>query len=218
MLATLYRDDDIACLDKPSGLLVHRGWGNDESVLMDHAREITGCYVYPLHRLDRGASGVVVFALNKPAAQTMGRAFAGRTVHKTYLALVRGNPAAQIAIDHPLAARPGAERKPALTHIEKLEQLGRYAWVRARPETGRLHQIRRHLKHIACPLIGDVNYGKGEHNRYFREQFSLHRLALHAQQLAFAHPRTGQPIVVGSPVPAEIQHALSALRALVGPV
>jgi tRNA pseudouridine65 synthase len=187
----LHLDERVALVDKPSGIVVHRGWADDDGGLLIAVRDRVGRHVWPAHRLDRGASGVVAFALDEEAAATLGRAFAEGQVEKRYLALVRGHPPAELVIDHPVPTRPDGPRAPAVTAIRTLGVWERYALVEAVPRTGRLHQIRRHLKHIACPLIGDVNYGKGEHNRLFRERFGLHRLALHALSLRVPHPTTG---------------------------
>jgi tRNA pseudouridine65 synthase len=209
----LYQDDHLVVVDKPSGLLTHRGWARDEEVLMTVVRDALGRWVYPVHRLDRGASGALILALDPEVARLLGQAFAARTVVKRYLALVRGRPPLEGLIDHPLARRAGGERLPARTAFRRLEQLGRYALVEASPHTGRLHQIRRHLKHIACPLIGDVNYGKGEHNRLFRDRYGLHRLALHAAALGLAHPVTGESLAVQAPFPEDLAVPIERLRA-----
>jgi tRNA pseudouridine65 synthase len=100
---------------------------------------------------------------------------------------------------------------PAVTEVTTLARAGRYALVEARPRTGRLHQIRRHLKHVSCPLIGDVKYGKGEHNRLFRDKYGLHRLALHAWSLTLPHPRTGATVRAIAPLPADFMGALAGL-------
>lgn len=213
MSGLLYRDDHVAVADKPSGLLVHRGWGNDRDVLMMRVRDELGCWVYPVHRIDRGASGAVLFALSSDTARILGGAFERAEVHKRYIALVRGIPEESGVIDHDIPRRPNGPRVPAVTDYRRLEVFGRYALVEARPRTGRLHQIRRHLKHISCPLIGDVRYGKGEHNRLFRDKYNLHRLALHAMELRFPHPVTGEEIAVESPLPDDLRVPLEQLRA-----
>jgi tRNA pseudouridine65 synthase len=173
--------------------------------------------VYPVHRLDRGTSGVLVFALSSALASRFSELFASGAVEKTYLALVRGVPPEQGTIDHPLL--PGEDRDEprveARTAYLRREVLGRYSLVEARPETGRLHQIRRHLKHISCPIIGDVNYGKGEHNRFFREHFDLHRMFLHALRIRFPHPVTGVSVEVDAPMPPELAATLERLRSSV---
>jgi tRNA pseudouridine65 synthase len=188
----VFRDASFVVVDKPSGVIVHRGLANDAEDLMRAVRDRVGARVYPVHRLDRGTSGAVVMALSAGAASAFGKAFEEGRVEKRYLALTRGHPS-DGDIDHPVPNREDGPRVPALTRVRCLGVAGRYALVEAVPVTGRLHQIRRHLKHVSCPIIGDVKYGKGEHNRHFRERYGLHRLALHATELAFDHPATGAP-------------------------
>jgi len=198
IIPILYADDQLVIVDKPSGVVVHRGWADDDGGVLVALRRQLGRKLWPLHRLDRGASGALAFALDAGSAAALGRAFAAGQVDKRYLALVRGHPPESVHIDHPLPAGEdaGSERVGAVTDVRRLGTWERYALVEAIPRSGRLHQIRRHLKHIACPLIGDVNYGKGEHNRLFRERFGLHRLALHALALTLPHPRTGEALTV----------------------
>jgi tRNA pseudouridine65 synthase len=212
IIEILYRDADVVAVNKPSGLAVHRGWADDDEFAMTLVRDQLGQWVYPVHRLDRGASGVLLFGLSSEAARELCQRFEKHEVEKRYLALVRGAPPEALVIDHPLKPDNSDVPQPAVTDVRRLAQHGRYAWVEARPRTGRLHQIRRHLKHIACPLIGDVRYGKGEHNRLFRERYSLHRLALHAAELRLVGP-SAQPLHVQAPVPPELERALQLLRA-----
>ena len=208
----LHQDEHVVAVDKPAGWLVHRGWARDGEILMLRVRDAIGARVYPVHRIDRGASGVVVFALSSEGARALCQAFESGAVAKRYLALVRGNPPETGVIDHPIVNREGGERVAAVTEIDRLGVAGRYAVVEARPRTGRLHQIRRHLKHISCPLIGDVRYGKGEHNRLFRERYNLHRLALHALEITFPHPATGAPTTVAAPLAADLAATFAALE------
>jgi tRNA pseudouridine65 synthase len=214
-LEILFRDADLAVVNKPSGVVVHRGWADDDDDLMRALRDELGTLVHPIHRLDRGASGAVLFALHRDAARALGALFSGDEaadlIEKRYLALVRGNPPAQGVIDHPIPRQPDGPRVPARTEFRRLGTFERYALVEATPRTGRLHQIRRHLKHIACPLIGDVNYGKGEHNRLFRERYGLHRLALHAHVLRFPHPATGATLLIHAPLRGELAACLEAI-------
>jgi tRNA pseudouridine65 synthase len=133
---------------------------------------------------------------------------------KRYLALTRGHPPEQGLIDHPIPRAPGEERVPAQTEFARIGTFERYALVVALPKTGRLHQIRRHLKHLSCPLIGDVRYGKGEHNRLFRERYALDRLALHAAALRFVHPWTGQRLTVRAPLCSRFAECLALLSLL----
>ena len=208
----LYRDDRLVVVDKPAGLVVHPGWAQDEGGVLRRLREHLGQRVWPVHRLDRGASGALLFALDAEAAGLLGRAFAEGQVEKRYLALVRGHPPEDTIIDHPLPAKEGGPRVNAVTAVRRLGVWQRYALVEASPRTGRLHQIRRHLKHIACPIIGDVNYGKGEHNRFFRERFGLFRLALHAHVLSFWHPLAQKRLTVSAPPGGPLLECLLAME------
>jgi tRNA pseudouridine65 synthase len=187
----IHCDSSFVVVDKPSGVVVHRGFANDADDLMRTVRDAIGTRVYPVHRLDRGTSGVIVMATTPESARTLCKAFEEGRVEKRYLAITRGHPS-DGEIHHAIPRAEDGPRVEAVTRVRVLGTAGRYALVEAVPLTGRMHQIRRHLKHVSCPIIGDVKYGKGEHNRYFRETYGLHRLALHAAELGFAHPLTGE--------------------------
>jgi tRNA pseudouridine65 synthase len=133
---------------------------------------------------------------------------------KLYLALVRGITPECGVIDHALAKSKEHEKREARSAFQRLGVFERYSLVRVRPFSGRLHQIRRHMKFICHPLIGDTQYGKGEHNRFFREQFALQRLALHAAQLRFLHPVTSVPQLVSAPLPADLAGPFARLGLL----
>jgi tRNA pseudouridine65 synthase len=205
----VHRDARCVVVDKPSGVATHRGWDDSDDALLQRVRDAVDAYVYPIHRLDRGASGLVLFALDAQAARTLSASWPD--ADKRYLAITRGHPPEHLLIDHPIPRAPGEERVPARTEIWRREIFGRYALVEARLHTGRLHQIRRHLKHISCPIIGDVRYGKGEHNRIFRTQHGLHRLALHCTELAIPHP-DGDWVRARAPVPADCSAAIESCR------
>jgi tRNA pseudouridine65 synthase len=209
----LFVDDHVAVVNKPSGLLVHRGWGNDDDVAMFRLRDALGAHVYPVHRLDRATSGVLLFARTREAAAVLCESFESRQVEKRYLALVRGAPADSGVIDHPIPKSEGGARVPALTRFVLVARssVDRCALVLAMPETGRFHQVRRHLRHLGHPLIGDVNYGSGELNRHYRSVYDLRRLALHAQMIAFEHPITRARIAVTAPMPDDLGLALERL-------
>jgi tRNA pseudouridine65 synthase len=209
-LTFLHRDDSCIVVNKPSGVIVHRGLANDREDVMRAVRNRIGAHVFPVHRLDRGTSGALVFALSSETARVLGKAFEEGRVHKQYWALTRGKPQ-DGEIDHPIEKREGGPRVPAVTRVRCLGVNGRYALVEAEPLTGRLHQVRRHLKHVSCPIIGDVKYGKGEHNRYFREHYGLHRLALHAVAIRFEHPVSGERVQVRAPLDAALHNTLTAL-------
>jgi tRNA pseudouridine65 synthase len=198
-------------VNKPSGLAVHRGACEDRVVALTLARDLMGRHVHPVHRLDRATSGALLLAFTPEATRRLQERFEAGEVVKRYIALVRGIPPEHEVINHPVPRAEGGPRVPAVTEIRRLATFERYALVEAVPRTGRLHQIRRHLKHLSHPLIGDVRYGKGEHNRLFRERFGLHRLALHALELGFEHPVEGGWLRVVAPVPEDLAGPLRAM-------
>ena len=232
VLPILYRDEHIVVIDKPPGLLVHRSEidRHETRFAIQILRDQIGQYVWPAHRLDRGTSGVLLFGLSKEMASQLGRQFEAGTVKKHYLAVVRGYPPASGSIDHALTRqrdayefqgeRSSTEAQAALTHFRKLAEIelpvqvdrypsSRYALLTLEPVNGRRHQIRRHLKHIAHPIIGDATYGKGRHNRYFAEQLGCHRLLLACVELAFDHPIDGRRLNVKAPVSGEFAATLA---------
>ncbi len=213
-LSTLYHDESLLVVDKPAGLLVHNGWARERVTALSLAREVAAKHVYPLHRLDRATSGVLVFALAPEVARAaQGRLRAPET-RKGYLALVRGVPSEAGVVDHPLAKEGSTERRPARTEFERWGTFERYSLVRLLLLTGRQHQARRHMKHLSHPLVGDVKYGKGEHNRAMRARFGLFRLALHAFELAWYHPITGEPLLHRAPLPRDLAEPLRGMGLL----
>jgi tRNA pseudouridine65 synthase len=209
----LYADDDIVVANKPSGLLAHRGWDDDEDVALFRVRDAVGAHVNVVHRLDRATSGALLFAKNRDATAALCADFEAHRVEKRYLALVRGQPPASGVIDHPVPKKELGERVPAVTRFRLIARspVERCSLVEAIPETGRLHQVRRHMKHLSHPLIGDVNYGSGALNRHYRATYQLHRLALHAHYLAFTHPTSGERIVIRAPMPDDLGEPLTLL-------
>lgn len=234
-LRLLYEDERFVAVHKPEGLLVHRSPldRHETRFALQEARELTGRYLYPLHRLDRPTSGVLLFAADRGAAKEGFALFRNGLVEKTYLAVVRGWIPEAGVVDHPLAddlgGLRGASAQPprvreAVTEFRRLAAFEtpfavskhpttRYSLAEARPLTGRRRQIRRHFKHIFHPLVGDTTYGEGRHNRFFREQFGCSRLLLAAVRLAFQHPFAGERLDIFCP-PEE--SFLAALRALGG--
>ncbi|MDX1559012.1 MAG: pseudouridine synthase, partial [Marinobacter sp.] len=194
-----------------------------------YARALNGGqHVYPVHRLDRPTSGILVFARDSDTARTLGMAMMAGEVAKTYLAVVRGWPPEQGEIDYPLREEPedrrlkGAEQpvRDALTYYRTLATTeipveiekyptSRYALVELCPKTGRKHQLRRHMKHINHPIIGDANHGRGRHNRYFAERFGQGRLMLAATKMAFRHPASGEPLTITAPPEESFLEVLS---------
>jgi tRNA pseudouridine65 synthase len=223
MLKILYLDDYLAIVHKPAGWLVHRtplDKGETRFVLQT-LRDQIGQHVWPVHRLDKGTSGVLLFALDADTARTLGQGFeSGQGLQKTYRAVVRGWPADSGLIDHPLKrmpddmrterteVQPAQSRFATLRHFElPLHQQGfastRCAEVALEPLTGRRHQLRRHMKHIAHPIIGDATHGKGPLNRAVAELLGLQRLWLHAESLELPHPVRGQLLRLAAPLPGE---------------
>jgi len=213
----LYRDARVLVVSKPSGLLTHRGWANDRDNALVRARSIAGCHVHPVHRLDRATSGVLLFALTEAAAAVLGSQLEAHGFDKRYLALVRGVTEEAFELDYPLRALeagPEAARKPARSSFRRLGTFERYSLLEAVPHTGRSHQLRRHLKHLRHPILGDTRYGDGRHNRACRERFGLHRLALHAASLSFTHPSTGERLTCDAPLPTDLREVLDAMALL----
>jgi tRNA pseudouridine65 synthase len=200
-LRLLHADDAIVAIDKPAGLLVHRSAldAHETRSAAELLRAQLGVPVWLLHRLDKATSGVLAFALNAEVATALGKAFESGAVRKRYLALVRGWPDAAGEIDYPLARDPelpsaGQPRLPAVTRWRRLacfewpfsdgrHATSRYALVEVEPLSGRRHQIRRHFKHLAHPLVGDTTHGKSAHNRAVAAWLGTSRLWLHATRL-----------------------------------
>lgn len=214
-LPVLYRDEHFIAIDKPAGMLVHRTWiADDGEFVLQRLRDQIRRRVYPVHRLDRLTSGVLVFGLNPAAARALCGLFEARAVSKRYLAITRGYTGTEGEIDYPLREEPDRPAQPALTRYRRLATVelpipvgryatARYSLVEVEPVTGRRHQIRKHFAHIFHPLIGDTTHGEGRHNRLFREQFGIHRLLLFAQRLVFRHPYTEAELAITAPLPAE---------------
>jgi len=213
-LELLYVDDWLAVVAKPSGEIVHPGWARGEATTMTRVRNALRQWVYPIHRLDRGTSGVVVFARDRETARALADSWSGGLVRKRYLALVRGTAEEQVEVDHAVRrGERGAERVEAVTRFSRLATCSRArcSLVQAEPVTGRLHQIRRHLKHLSHPIVGDVRYGDGNINRAFRADWGLHRLALHAAAIDLEHPMTGVALELVAPGPDDLAQPLAKL-------
>jgi tRNA pseudouridine65 synthase len=212
-LDVLYHNASILVVNKPSGLLVHRGWGRESVVLVDLVREYTGAdRVHPVQRLDRGASGAIVFALDPGTARMLQEM---DEFEKSYLALVRGHPPDEGTIDHPIPRRLNGPRVPAKTAFRRLAsqscQPREVSLVEVVPQTGRLHQIRRHMKHIDHPLIGDSNYGRTELNREMAARYGLGRLALHCQAAILMPPGKSEQLRIDCPLPADLSDPLKKI-------
>jgi tRNA pseudouridine65 synthase len=221
----IYRDRDLVAVNKPSGLLVHRSQidRRETRFALQQVRDAVGQHVYPVHRLDKPTSGVLLFALSPEAARALSAQFSSGQVTKRYLAVVRGHAPATGDIDYPLAAKPdriadrgrSPDRDPqtALTRFRCLAQVEipvavdrypttRYSLMELLPKTGRRHQLRRHMKHIGHPIIGDAKHGKGVHNRFFQRAYGCHRLLLACTDLAITHPAGGNTLEFHAPLDA----------------
>jgi tRNA pseudouridine65 synthase len=198
-LEILYADDDVVVVNKPAGLVVHRGWAREKVVVMTLARDALGKHVFPVHRLDRQTSGALCFGLHSEAARALREQLDAQQMEKRYLALVRGSLEAPGVIDYPVPRSEDGPRVPAVTEFRPLwvSPSGgqRYTLVEATPRTGRLHQIRRHFKHLNHPIVWDKKYGRGYFNELAAREFGLARMALHARSLALTQPTTGERLV-----------------------
>ncbi len=211
----LYQDEHLVAVAKPSGMFVHRSDADRSagSIVVQTLRDQLQQNVYPVHRLDRATSGLLLLARSSTAAAACGQMFSERRVQKTYRALVRGYAMPEGQIDTPLRSsrgrekpsdHPWAEPQHALTSYRTLQlfeipiAMGehtttRCSLVEAHPETGRYHQIRRHFNYVSHPIIGDTSHGDSRHNRLYRGHFEAERLMLAAVRLEFNHPVTGTP-------------------------
>ncbi len=234
MLEILYQDEHLVAINKPTALLVHRSLIDKRSQVfaLQLTRDQIGQRVYPDHRLDKPTSGVLVFALSSEMAKRLSLQFMQRGVQKTYNALVRGYTEPEGHIDYALIeqldkiadanADQNKPAQPAITDYSCLKQIelpfavgryssARYSWVELRPHTGRKHQLRRHMKHIFHPIVGDTSHGDGRHNAFVRGQFGCQRLMLHASRMELFHPVTQTPMSVTANRPKDMDRILNEM-------
>ena len=231
-LPVIFRDDNLIAIHKPAGLLVHRSAldRHETRFALQMLRDQIGRQVYPVHRLDKGTSGVLLFALDREVGTLLNRQFERGEVSKSYLAVVRGYPPEAGEINHPLprmadehaGIAAGSVAQSALTRFRRLATVelpyrvdrypsSRYALLELTPFTGRRHQLRRHLKHIAHPIIGDATHGKGRHNRLFQDLFGCGRLLLAATEMRLAHPVSGQSLLLQAGPSADFVDVIARL-------
>lgn len=222
MLDILYQDEHLVAVNKPSGWLVHRSWldRHEKVVVMQTVRDQIGQHVFTVHRLDRPTSGVLLMALSSDVARLMSQQFEQHEVKKVYHAVVRGYVTDEGTIDYALVeqldkiadkfSKQDKDAQPAVSHYRAISQVevpvavgryetARYSLVELNPQTGRKHQLRRHMKHLSHPIIGDTAYGDLRHNRAIAEHFDCQRLMLHASHLALEHPVTGESLLISAP-------------------
>ncbi|MBX2819133.1 MAG: tRNA pseudouridine(65) synthase TruC [Rhodothermaceae bacterium] len=235
MLHILFQDDHYVAIHKPAGLLVHRSSIDirERQFALQKVRDQIEQKVYPIHRLDKPTSGVLLFGLSSEAAKAASTLFEQQAIQKTYLALVRGYTEESGEIDHPISWIPETKKEKkasiqkepqsALTHfslVSKTElpfpvgryETCRYSLVSLTPKTGRKHQLRRHMKHISHPIVGDTRHGDWRHNRFVESQFGCHRMLLHASELQFTHPFTDEAVRIHAPLDEEFSSTIAAME------
>lgn len=220
----LLEDDLLIAINKPSGILVHRTRISEDQVfVLQQLRDQIGQRIYPVHRLDRGTSGVLVFGKSSEAAGLLSEQFREKGVTKNYFAVVRGYVEEQATIDYPIPHPRSGLPREAVTHYTRLAQtelpipVGRYATARyslvdIALETGRTNQIRRHFAHLRHPVIGDKKNGDCKHNRHFETEWGVRRLLLHAREFTFSHPENGNRITLTAPLDAVFSAILQQLN------
>ncbi len=219
----LFEDDSLIAINKPTGILVHRTRISEDKIfVLQLLRKQINQRVYPIHRLDRATSGVLIFGKNKEGASLLSEQFRAKKVEKQYLGIVRGFVEEEATIDYPLAKEKWLPKKEAISHYRKLNQTeiqepigryqtARYSLVEVQLETGRRHQIRRHFSHLRHPIIGDKKHGDVKHNSYWRDNFGISRMLLHAQHMQFNHPKTGENQLIYAPIDEAFQKAKDLL-------
>ena len=222
-LEIIYQDEYLVVINKPTGLLVHKSMIDKHEIYfaMKILSHQIGQWVYPVHRLDKPTSGVLLFALDSHTAKLMSKQFFSHSIEKTYVAVARGYVDAEGLIEHALTVKldkisdkDASRDKEAQEATTAYKSLGtvelnaavgrydktRYSLVQLKPKTGRKHQLRRHMKHINHHLLGDTKYGRGEHNKFIREEYGIHRLLLHAISLKITHPYTQEALIFKAPL------------------
>ncbi len=223
-LEIIYQDDFLVAVNKPHGLLVHRSKiANDaEHFALQCLRNQLNRRVYPCHRLDRKTSGVLLFALDEQTHQKTSELFREKSIVKTYWSIVRGFTPDHDTIDYALKSEKGNIQE-AVTHYKMLQQFeiplpfgkhntSRYSFVEVTPETGRMHQIRKHLAHILHPIIGDRPHGCNKQNKLWKETYQMISMMLHAKQLVFFHPISEKQLIIEASISAEFERVLSILQ------
>jgi tRNA pseudouridine65 synthase len=202
----IYEDDYMIVVNKPNNFLIHESHyarNIREVTLLEFLEQQLGYPVYPAHRLDRKTSGIILLLKDKQYVSQFQELFTSNTMHKTYYAIVRGFSLNTGTIDSPVKNDDTGVYKDALTKYESVANIqldisvhpydnSRYSLVKLMPETGRMHQLRKHLNKISHPIVGDYKYGDRFHNRMFETEFNCIYMFLHAYQLDFIHPLTHQ--------------------------
>jgi tRNA pseudouridine65 synthase len=224
LLDIVFQDYDLVAINKPHGLLVHRSSiaRDAEEFALQMLRDQLNRHVFPAHRLDRKTGGVLLFALSKDVEKLMQQQFYENRVDKKYKAIVRGHTPDDEEIDYPLRKENGTlqdafTRYKTLARAELDVPLGshstsRYSLVEANPQTGRMHQLRKHFSHVFHPIIGDRTHGCNKQNKLFKERWELDTMLLHASQLSFNHPVTNSAIHIEAPFQAEFLRVMDIME------
>ena len=217
-LQIIFEDDHLICVHKPNNMLVHHARHSrnvsDEVSLLQLIEEEKDLKVYPIHRLDRKTSGIILLAKETQFVSKFQDLFTADEIQKTYYGVVRGFSPETKVIDSPVKGRDANVHKEALTHLKTLEQVlldipvkpydsSRYSLVELSPKTGRMHQLRVHSNKISHPLIGDTKYGDKNHDMMFDENFGWKNMFLHAGKLEFKHPFTSEELTLKAPFPKD---------------
>lgn len=223
MLEIVYQDDHIIAINKPHGLLVHRSSiaTDAKEFALQLLRDQVNRRVSPVHRLDRKTGGLLLFAFEKDVEIALHQQFQNGEIQKKYLAIVRGYAPDSQDIDYPLVKENGAVQE-AFTSFITLKRaeldipLGqhptsRYSLVEATPTTGRMHQLRKHFAHIFYPIIGDRKHGCNKQNRFFKEQWEMTTMLLHASELSFKHPVTNEDIHLKAGIHEEFKRVMDLM-------
>ncbi|TWR30989.1 pseudouridylate synthase [Mucilaginibacter pallidiroseus] len=223
MLDILYQDEYLIAINKPHGLLVHRSSiaADASEFALQLLRHQIGKKVNPVHRIDRKTGGLLLFAFDKPAEIAMQQAFMENRVSKKYLAILRGFTDDEGEIDYPLRKENGTLQE-ALTRYKTLQRAeldvphgahptSRYSLIEAKPETGRMHQLRKHFAHIFHPIIGDRTHGCNKQNKLFKDRWQMETMFLHASQLCFEHPVSKKVITIDAPLQPEFSQVMNLM-------
>jgi tRNA pseudouridine65 synthase len=224
MLEIVYQDDHLIAINKPHGLLVHRSSiANDaKEFALQLLRDQVNRHVSPVHRLDRKTGGLLLFAFEKDVEIAMQQQFMNGEVQKKYLAVLRGHAPDQMDIDYPLAKENGTIQE-AFTSFVTLKRAeldvpfgkhptSRYSLVEASPTTGRMHQLRKHFAHIFYPIIGDRKHGCNRQNKFFKEQWEMTTMLLHASELTFTHPVTHKEVHLQAAIQSEFLRMAALMK------
>lgn len=223
-LEILYEDDWIIAINKPAGLLVHRSSiaTNTDVYALQLLRDQVGFHVFPIHRLDRKTSGILLFAKDKTFVQAFQQALSSDESVKAYHAIVRGHFPQEVTLDYDLTNDKG-KTQSAITHFKLIQnteidqpfgkfETSRYALIEARPKTGRMHQIRKHLNHLRHPIIGDRPHGCNKQNKLFLDKWGLTKMLLHAKEVELQHPNLNKKLSIKAPLPKHFEQMLKTLQ------